>query len=188
MYRALESVLQGGESRLQSNAESHLTAKAPGGHRGAQYKDACMKANRGYKWCPTANQPAKTQASTVTNRKKLWAFASDSAKALPSPRKVTRSDEMPQRNFRMADLTETGGLSMLLLAGEHALTAQEISSSASQPGVPGAVKQTEESALFQFAEWASRDWFSTPILFLPIWGSLVLLTEPVRLNGSSGCV
>ena len=61
-----------------------------------------MKANRGYKWCPTANQPAKTQASTVTNRKKLWVFASDSAKALPSPRKVTRSDEMPQRNFRMA--------------------------------------------------------------------------------------
>ncbi|XP_054681164.1 HMG box transcription factor BBX isoform X2 [Grus americana] len=148
-----------------------------------EYKDAFMKANPGYKWCPTTNKPVKTQTSTVTNRKKLWAFASDSAKDLPSPRKVTKSEEMPQLNFGMADPTQMGGLSMLLLAGEHALTAQEvssntcqsdaansteacqksslfqfaeISSSTSQPGVPGAVKQTEESALFQFAEISSN--------------------------------
>uniref|UniRef100_A0A803VRR9 HMG box transcription factor BBX n=1 Tax=Ficedula albicollis TaxID=59894 RepID=A0A803VRR9_FICAL len=144
-----------------------------------EYKDAFMKANPGYKWCPTTNKPVKTQASSVTNRKKLWAIASDSAKDLPSPRKVTKSEEMPQLNFGMADPTQMGGLSMLLLAGEHALTAQEVSSSTcqsdasdsaeacqksslfqfaeissntSQPGVLGAVKQTEESALFQFAE------------------------------------
>ncbi|KFQ63937.1 HMG box transcription factor BBX [Pelecanus crispus] len=148
-----------------------------------EYKDAFMKANPGYKWCPTTNKPVKTQTSTVTNRKKLWAFASDSAKDLPSPRKVTKSEEMPQLNFGMADPTQMGGLSMLLLAGEHALTAQEVSSSTcesdaansaetcqksslfqfaeissctSQPGVPGAVKQTEESALFQFAEISSN--------------------------------
>ncbi|XP_068550215.1 HMG box transcription factor BBX isoform X11 [Anas acuta] len=148
-----------------------------------EYKDAFMKANPGYKWCPTTNKPVKTQTSTVTNRKKLWAFPSDSAKDLPSPRKVTKSEEMPQLNFGMADPTQMGGLSMLLLAGEHALTAQEvssstcqsdatnstevcqksslfqfaeISSSTSQPGVPGAVKQTEESALFQFAEISSN--------------------------------
>ncbi|XP_068550252.1 HMG box transcription factor BBX isoform X15 [Anas acuta] len=148
-----------------------------------KYKDAFMKANPGYKWCPTTNKPVKTQTSTVTNRKKLWAFPSDSAKDLPSPRKVTKSEEMPQLNFGMADPTQMGGLSMLLLAGEHALTAQEvssstcqsdatnstevcqksslfqfaeISSSTSQPGVPGAVKQTEESALFQFAEISSN--------------------------------
>ncbi|XP_014747701.1 PREDICTED: HMG box transcription factor BBX isoform X6 [Sturnus vulgaris] len=147
-----------------------------------EYKDAFMKANPGYKWCPTTNKPVKTQASSVTNRKKLWAIASDSAKDLPSPRKVTKSEEMPQLNFGMADPTQMGGLSMLLLAGEHALTAQEvssstcqsdasnsteacqksslfqfaeISSSTSQPGVLGAVKQTEESALFQFAEISS---------------------------------
>uniref|UniRef100_A0A8C3QKB9 BBX high mobility group box domain containing n=1 Tax=Cyanoderma ruficeps TaxID=181631 RepID=A0A8C3QKB9_9PASS len=147
------------------------------------YKDAFMKANPGYKWCPTTNKPVKTQASSVTNRKKLWAIASDSAKDLPSPRKVTKSEEMPQLNFGMADPTQMGGLSMLLLAGEHALTAQEvssstcqsdasnpteacqksslfqfaeISSSTSQPGVLGAVKQTEESALFQFAEISSN--------------------------------
>ncbi|XP_057253291.1 HMG box transcription factor BBX isoform X3 [Pezoporus wallicus] len=145
-----------------------------------EYKDAFMKANPGYKWCPTTNKPVKTQTSTVTSRKKLWAFASDATKDLPSPRKVTtKSEEMPQLNFGMADPTQMGGLSMLLLAGEHALTAQEvssstcqsdatnsteacqksslfqfaeISSSTSQPGVLGAVKQTEESALFQFAE------------------------------------
>ncbi|KAL9865580.1 HMG box transcription factor BBX isoform 11-T13 [Geothlypis trichas] len=148
-----------------------------------EYKDAFMKANPGYKWCPTTNKPVKTQASSVTNRKKLWAIASDSAKDLPSPRKVTKSEEMPQLNFAMADPTQMGGLSMLLLAGEHALTAQEVSSSTcqsdasnsteacqksslfqfaeissntSQPGVLGAVKQTEESALFQFAEISSN--------------------------------
>ncbi|XP_062452653.1 HMG box transcription factor BBX isoform X3 [Rhea pennata] len=148
-----------------------------------EYKDAFMKANPGYKWCPTTNKPVKTQTSTVTNRKKLWAFSSDSAKDLPSPRKVTKSEEMPQLNFGMADPTQMGGLSMLLLAGEHALTAQEvssstcqsdatnsteacqksslfqfaeISSSTSQPDVPVAVKQTEESALFQFAEILSN--------------------------------
>ncbi|XP_059688136.1 uncharacterized protein LOC132320051 [Gavia stellata] len=36
MYRVLESVLQGGESQLQSNAETRLTAKSPGGRRAAQ--------------------------------------------------------------------------------------------------------------------------------------------------------
>ncbi|NXJ11728.1 BBX factor, partial [Odontophorus gujanensis] len=155
-----------------------------------EYKDAFMKANPGYKWCPTTNKPVKTQTSTVTNRKKLWAFPSDSAKDIPSPRKVTKSEEMPQLNFGMADPTQMGGLSMLLLAGEHALTAQEvssntcqsdvtdstevcqksslfqfaeISSSTSQPGVPGTVKQTEESALFQFAEISSNtSQFSSP--------------------------
>ncbi|XP_030140502.4 HMG box transcription factor BBX isoform X5 [Taeniopygia guttata] len=148
-----------------------------------EYKDAFMKANPGYKWCPTTNKPVKTQASSVTNRKKLWAIASDSAKDLPSPRKVTKSEEMPQLNFGMADPTQMGGLSMLLLAGEHALTAHEVSSSTcqsdtsnsteacqksslfqfaeissntAQPGVLGAVKQTEESALFQFAEISSN--------------------------------
>ncbi|XP_075024709.1 HMG box transcription factor BBX isoform X7 [Calonectris borealis] len=154
-----------------------------------EYKDAFMKANPGYKWCPTTNKPVKTQTPAVTNRKKLWAFATDSAKDLPSPRKVTKSEEMPQLNFGMADPTQMGGLSMLLLAGEHALTAQEvssstcqsdaanstetcqksslfqfaeISSSTSQPGVPGAVKQTEESALFQFAEISSSTSHSGP--------------------------
>ncbi|XP_075623489.1 HMG box transcription factor BBX isoform X4 [Balearica regulorum gibbericeps] len=154
-----------------------------------EYKDAFMKANPGYKWCPTTNKPVKTQTSSVTNRKKLWAFASDSAKDLPSPRKATKSEEMPQLNFGMADPTQMGGLSMLLLAGEHALTAQEvssntcqsdaansteacpksslfqfaeISSSTSQPGVLGAVKQTEESALFQFAEISSSTSHSSP--------------------------
>ncbi|XP_039910297.1 HMG box transcription factor BBX isoform X8 [Hirundo rustica] len=153
------------------------------------YKDAFMKANPGYKWCPTTNKPVKTQASSVTNRKKLWAIASDSAKDLPSPKKVTKSEEMPQLNFGMADPTQMGGLSMLLLAGEHALTAQEVSSSTcqsdasdsteacqksslfqfaeissntSQPGVLGAVKQTEESALFQFAEISSSTSRSGP--------------------------
>ena len=61
-----------------------------------------MKANPGYKWWPTTNQPVKARTSTVTNRKKLWAFASDSAKGLPSLGKATKSEGMPQRNFGTA--------------------------------------------------------------------------------------
>ncbi|XP_043366790.1 HMG box transcription factor BBX isoform X5 [Dermochelys coriacea] len=148
-----------------------------------EYKDAFMKANPGYKWCPTTNKPVKTQSSTVTNRKKLWAFPPESAKDLPSPKKLAKTEEMPQLNFGMADPTQMGGLSMLLLAGEHALTAQEVSSSTcqsdasnsteacrksplfqfaelssspSQSDAPEAAKQTEESALFQFAEISSN--------------------------------
>ncbi|OXB61959.1 hypothetical protein ASZ78_016901 [Callipepla squamata] len=117
-----------------------------------EYKDAFMKANPGYKWCPTTNKPVKTQTSTVTNRKKLWAFPSDSAKDIPSPRKVTKSEEMPQLNFGMADPTQMGGLSMLLLAGEHALTAQEVSSNTCQSDATDSTEVCQKSSLFQFAE------------------------------------
>lgn len=61
-----------------------------------------MKANPGYKWCPATNKPVKTQSSTVTNRKKLWAFPSDSVKDLPSPKKVAKTEDMPQLNFGIA--------------------------------------------------------------------------------------
>ncbi|XP_050750646.1 HMG box transcription factor BBX isoform X2 [Gymnogyps californianus] len=121
-----------------------------------EYKDAFMKANPGYKWCPTTNKPVKTQTSTVTNRKKLWAFASESAKDLPSPRKATKSEEMPQLNFGMADPTQMGGLSMLLLAGEHALTAQEVSSSTCQSDATNSTEACQKSSLFQFAEISSN--------------------------------
>ncbi|KAL9865576.1 HMG box transcription factor BBX isoform 7-T7 [Geothlypis trichas] len=127
-----------------------------------EYKDAFMKANPGYKWCPTTNKPVKTQASSVTNRKKLWAIASDSAKDLPSPRKVTKSEEMPQLNFAMADPTQMGGLSMLLLAGEHALTAQEVSSSTCQSDASNSTEACQKSSLFQFAEISSSTSHSGP--------------------------
>ncbi|XP_071613832.1 HMG box transcription factor BBX isoform X5 [Heliangelus exortis] len=137
-----------------------------------EYKDAFMKANPGYKWCPTTNKPVKTQSSTITNRKKLWAFSSDSAKDLPSPRKVTQSEEMPQLNFGMADPTQMGGLSMLLLAGEHALTAQEISSNTCQSDATNSTEACQKSSLFQFAEISSN----TSQLSSP---------EPVRHCGKS---
>ncbi|XP_044298608.1 HMG box transcription factor BBX isoform X2 [Varanus komodoensis] len=148
------------------------------------YKDAFMKANPGYKWCPPTSKPVKTQSSTVTNRKKLWAFPSESAKDLPSPKKLLKTEEMPQLNFAMADPTQMGGLSMLLLAGEHALTAQEVSSSTchsdasnstegclksplfqfaeisaspSQPDAPADSKESDASALFQFSELGSPE-------------------------------
>ncbi|XP_071613881.1 HMG box transcription factor BBX isoform X11 [Heliangelus exortis] len=127
-----------------------------------EYKDAFMKANPGYKWCPTTNKPVKTQSSTITNRKKLWAFSSDSAKDLPSPRKVTQSEEMPQLNFGMADPTQMGGLSMLLLAGEHALTAQEISSNTCQSDATNSTEACQKSSLFQFAEISSSTSHSGP--------------------------
>ncbi|XP_024921177.1 HMG box transcription factor BBX isoform X2 [Cynoglossus semilaevis] len=96
-----------------------------------EYKDAFMKANPGYKWCPTTSKPVKTPPSpTVCNpRKKVWSFSSNLSKDSTTARKVPKTDSMPQLNFAMADPTKMGGLSMLLLAGEHALTNREIPSS-----------------------------------------------------------
>uniref|UniRef100_G1KFG9 HMG box transcription factor BBX n=1 Tax=Anolis carolinensis TaxID=28377 RepID=G1KFG9_ANOCA len=131
-----------------------------------EYKDAFMKANPGYKWCPPTSKPVKTQSSTVTNRKKLWAFPSESAKDLPSPKKLVKTEEMPQLNFAMADPTQMGGLSMLLLAGEHALTAQEVSNYLShlilslkgKTCPPELTKPCGTSALFQLAEVVLKPW------------------------------
>ncbi|XP_045396309.1 HMG box transcription factor BBX isoform X1 [Lemur catta] len=119
-----------------------------------EYKDAFMKANPGYKWCPTTNKPVKSPAPTVNPRKKLWAFPSESSRDLPSPKKA-KTEEMPQLNFAMADPTQMGGLSMLLLAGEHALGTPEISSGTCRPDVPESPELRQKSPLFQFAEISS---------------------------------
>ncbi|XP_062906663.1 HMG box transcription factor BBX isoform X1 [Mobula hypostoma] len=119
-----------------------------------EYKDAFLKANPGYKWCPTTNKPLKSPSPTVTTRKKLWTFPTEPTKDFPIIKRVVKTEEMPQINFAMADPTQMGGLSMLLLAGEHALTAKEISSNTTQPGVPDS-KQCGNSALFQLAEMCS---------------------------------
>nr|XP_042086801.1 HMG box transcription factor BBX isoform X4 [Ovis aries] len=120
-----------------------------------EYKDAFMKANPGYKWCPTTNKPVKSPAPTTVNpRKKLWAFPSDSSRDLPSPKKA-KTEEMPQLNFGMADPTQMGGLSMLLLAGEHALGTPEISSGTCRPDVSESSELRQKSPLFQFAEISS---------------------------------
>ncbi|XP_078265136.1 HMG box transcription factor BBX isoform X2 [Rhinoraja longicauda] len=93
-----------------------------------EYKDAFLKANPGYKWCPTTNKPLKSPSPTVTTRKKLWTFPTEPTKDFPIIKRVVKTEEMPQINFAMADPTQMGGLSMLLLAGEHALTAKEMCS------------------------------------------------------------
>ncbi|XP_063313538.1 HMG box transcription factor BBX [Pelobates fuscus] len=134
-----------------------------------EYKDAFMKANPGYKWCPATNKPVKTPSPTVTTRKKLWTFPPDAVKELPIPKKISKGEEMPQLNFGIADPTQMGGLSMLLLAGEHALTAHEdhavdthvessmteVSSSASLSKDSNSSELIRKSELFQFAEISS---------------------------------
>ncbi|MGH0184537.1 UNVERIFIED_CONTAM: hypothetical protein FKN15_015355, partial [Acipenser sinensis] len=117
-----------------------------------EYKDAFMKANPGYKWCPTTNKPVKSPSPTVTTRKKVWSFPPDPSKDCPAAKRKGKLEEMPQLNFAMADPTQMGGLSMLLLAGEHALTAREISSSTSRAGTTDSLKPCEKSPLFQLAE------------------------------------
>ncbi|XP_066203981.1 HMG box transcription factor BBX isoform X2 [Saccopteryx leptura] len=119
-----------------------------------EYKDAFMKANPGYKWCPTTNKPVKSPTPTVNPRKKLWAFPSDSSRDLPSPKKA-KTEETPQLNFGMADPTQMGGLSMLLLAGEHALGTSEVSSGSCRPDVSESPELRQKSPLFQFAEISS---------------------------------
>ncbi|XP_073335945.1 HMG box transcription factor BBX [Pagrus major] len=107
-----------------------------------EYKDAFMKANPGYKWCPTTSKPVKSPScQPVSNpRKKVWSFSSNSTKDSTSAKKVPKTDSMPQLNFAMADPTKMGGLSMLLLAGEHALTNREIPS-CTKPSLPDTVSE-----------------------------------------------
>ncbi|TKS83824.1 HMG box transcription factor BBX [Collichthys lucidus] len=102
-----------------------------------EYKDAFMKANPGYKWCPTTSKPVKSPSCQPVSspRKKVWSFSSNSTKDSTTAKKVPKTDSMPQLNFAMADPTKMGGLSMLLLAGEHALTNREIPSS-TKPSLP----------------------------------------------------
>nr|KAF6473304.1 BBX high mobility group box domain containing [Rousettus aegyptiacus] len=119
-----------------------------------KYKDAFMKANPGYKWCSNTNKPVKSPTPTVNPRKKLWAFPSDSSKESPSPKKA-KTEETPQLNFGMADPTQMGGLSMLLLAGEHALGSPEVSSGTCKPDVSESPELGQKSPLFQFAEISS---------------------------------
>ncbi|XP_028277591.1 HMG box transcription factor BBX isoform X3 [Parambassis ranga] len=101
-----------------------------------EYKDAFMKANPGYKWCPTTSKPVKSPSCQLVSnpRKKVWSFSCNSSKD-STAKKVPKTDSMPQLNFAMADPTKMGGLSMLLLAGEHALTNREIPSS-TKPSLP----------------------------------------------------
>lgn len=120
-----------------------------------EYKDAFMKANPGYRWCPTTNKPVKSPTPTVNPRKKLWAFPSDSSRDLPTPKKA-KTEEIPQLNFGMADPTQMGGLSMLLLAGEHALGTAEASTGPCRPDVSESPELRQKSPLFQFAEISSR--------------------------------
>ncbi|XP_068124559.1 HMG box transcription factor BBX isoform X2 [Hyperolius riggenbachi] len=133
-----------------------------------EYKDAFMKAHPGYKWCPTTNKPVKAQSPTVATRKKLWAFP-ESVKEIPSVKKVSKEEEIPQLNFGIADPTQMGGLSMLLLAGEHALTVQkdqavtaqvkspetEESSNIAQSKESESLQPSKTSALCEFAEISS---------------------------------
>ncbi|XP_064207265.1 HMG box transcription factor BBX [Anguilla rostrata] len=120
-----------------------------------EYKDAFMKANPGYKWCPTTNKPVTSPTQAIsTPRKKVWSLSSTPPKDCAIAKKVPKPDSAPQLNFAMADPTKMGGLSLLLLAGEHALTAREISSSTSPTSVDSG-KQAEKSTVFNLSEISS---------------------------------
>ncbi|XP_061817893.2 HMG box transcription factor BBX isoform X2 [Nerophis lumbriciformis] len=113
-----------------------------------EYKEAFMKANPDYKWCPTTRKPVKSSScqTVCTSRKKVWSCTSNTSKDSLTAKNMPKTD-VPQLNFAMADPTKMGGLSMLLLAGEHALTNRESSVS-----VVSDRKPCRQSALFQLAE------------------------------------
>ncbi|XP_017290632.1 HMG box transcription factor BBX isoform X2 [Kryptolebias marmoratus] len=106
-----------------------------------EYKDAFMKANPGYKWCPTTSKPVKTPSCQPVGspRKKVWSLSCNSPKD-STAKKVPKTESLPQLNFAMADPTKMGGLTMLLLAGEHALTNREIPSN-TKPSLPDMVDE-----------------------------------------------
>ncbi|KAK5918755.1 hypothetical protein CgunFtcFv8_003491 [Champsocephalus gunnari] len=58
-----------------------------------EYKDAFMKANPGYKWCPATSKPVKSpSAPPVSNpRKKVWSFSSNSTKDPPHCQKSSQN-------------------------------------------------------------------------------------------------
>lgn len=72
-----------------------------------------MKANPGYKWCPTTSKPVKSPpCQPVSNpRKKVWAFpsGSSSAKDSTTAKRVPKAESMPQLNFAMAGEPRAGG-------------------------------------------------------------------------------
>ncbi|XP_073520695.1 HMG box transcription factor BBX isoform X4 [Phyllobates terribilis] len=127
-----------------------------------------MKAHPGYKWCPTTNKPVKTP-TTVTTRKKLWPYPQEAVKEIASSKTASKEEEMPQLNFGIADPTQMGGLSMLLLAGEHALTAHkdqamaadgeneelEVFASPTESKDSDCFLPTKKSALLELAEISS---------------------------------
>lgn len=68
-----------------------------------QYKDAFMKANPGYKWCPATNKPVKSPSHSVSNaRKKVWSLPSNPSKDPSVAKKQAKTDSTPQLNFAMA--------------------------------------------------------------------------------------
>lgn len=69
-----------------------------------QYKDAFMKANPGYKWCPATSKPVKSPTHAVTSnvRKKTWSVPSNNTKDISVAKKVPKTGNTPQLNFAMA--------------------------------------------------------------------------------------
>lgn len=137
-----------------------------------------MKANPGYKWCPTTSKPVKSPScQPVSNpRKKVWSSPSNSTKDSTTAKKVPKTDSMPQLNFAMAgeqnktllvqwqkmldcfcnycyyfsDPTKMGGLSMLLLAGEQALTNREVGQRAFLYCTSSPIGSLKDSLAIQF--------------------------------------
>jgi len=73
-----------------------------------QYKDAFMKANPGYKWCPATNKPVKSPSHSVSNsRKKVWSLPSNPNKDPSVAKKQAKTDSTPQLNFAMAGRNNT---------------------------------------------------------------------------------
>lgn len=65
-----------------------------------------MKANPGYKWCPTTSKPVKSPPCQPVNapRKKVWSFpsSSSSAKDPAAAKGGPKAENTPQLNFAMA--------------------------------------------------------------------------------------
>ncbi|KAM9593535.1 uncharacterized protein ACIBXB_005204 isoform 1-T1 [Morphnus guianensis] len=68
-YHVLESVLQGGDSRLQSNTETRLTAKVLGGHGGAQSRYISLQEKEKSKG---SILPSKFCSRHQSARRPLW--------------------------------------------------------------------------------------------------------------------
>ncbi|PVD27481.1 hypothetical protein C0Q70_12642 [Pomacea canaliculata] len=114
-----------------------------------QYKDAFMKANPDYKWHSSEKLPQPAKMSTrPTNTRVLG--SSSGAEGPPQGSIVSG---------QLADPDKMGGLSLLLMAGQHSMAGRERSSPASvlERRMTSPDLSSSNSALLQLAEMCSTE-------------------------------
>ncbi|XP_071806449.1 uncharacterized protein [Asterias amurensis] len=118
-------------------------------------KVAFMKAHPDYKWCGSNKQSVKSSSPTMKTRTKSSCghLPNQTLGVWPQNNSLKQTNLLSSSRIspgKLADPSDMGGLSMLLLAGEQSMSKSTTSNTLS-PGTPLSPK----SRLFEFAEMCS---------------------------------